>query len=235
LELRRADGARPLVIGHRGAAAVAPENTLASLEAAVAAGADLVEFDISPDLTLAHSHREVPDDALALDAALEFLRAHDVGVHLDLKRVGVEREVVDAVRRHRLAGRAVFSTSFSRTTRRLASLAPELPRAIGYPRDRYGISRFRWPAGLTATGAAALRAAMPARIPVLVRWARADVLALHHALVSRAAVRSAHICGVPVLAYTANDPALVRRLEAMGVDAIVSDDPGMAVATLKRR
>jgi glycerophosphoryl diester phosphodiesterase len=73
---------------------------------------------------------------------------------------------------------------------------------------------------------------MPARVPVLVRWARANALALHHALVSRAAVRSAHALGAPVLAYTANDPALVRRLEEMGVDAIVSDDPEMAVATL---
>jgi glycerophosphoryl diester phosphodiesterase len=232
MDLRRRDGARPLVIGHRGAAAVAPENTLASLEAAVAAGADLVEFDISPDLTLAHSHREVPDDALPLDAALDYLRAHDVGVHLDLKRVGVEREVVDAVRRHGLAERAIVSTSFARTTRRIASLAPELPRAIGYPRDRYGISRFRWPTGLTAAGSAALRAAMPARVPVLVRWARANALSLHHKLVSRAAVRSAHAVGAPVLAYTANDPALVRRLQEMGVDAIISDDPGMAVATL---
>ena len=39
-------GGRPLVIGHRGAAAVAPENTLAALAAAVAAGVDLVEFDV---------------------------------------------------------------------------------------------------------------------------------------------------------------------------------------------
>jgi glycerophosphoryl diester phosphodiesterase len=35
-----------------------------------------------------------------------------------------------------------------------------------------------------------------------------------------------------VLAWTANDPAIVRRLSAAGVDAIVSDDPGMALRTL---
>ena len=64
------------MIGHRGAAAVAPENTLAALEAAVAARADLVEFDVGADLTLAHSHRERPAERLDLDAALEFLRAH---------------------------------------------------------------------------------------------------------------------------------------------------------------
>lgn len=36
---------RPLVIGHRGYSMVAPENTLASFELAIAAGADLVELD----------------------------------------------------------------------------------------------------------------------------------------------------------------------------------------------
>ena len=72
VNLRRRDGP-PLVIGHRGAAAVAPENTLAALQAAVDAGAHLVEFDIAPDLQLAHSRREVPEDSLSLDDALEFL------------------------------------------------------------------------------------------------------------------------------------------------------------------
>jgi len=233
VDLRRRDGRRPLVIGHRGAAAVAPENTLASLEAAVAAGADLVEFDIGLDLTLSHSRREVPGETVDLDGALDFLRAHGCGVHLDLKYVGVERPAVDAIHRHGLAGRALVSTAWPRTGRRLAAIAPDLPRAIGYPRDRLGVARFRWHAGLTATGAAALRTAMPARVPVLLRWSRSNVLALHHALVSRAAVRRAHARGAPVLAWTANDEELVVRLRDLGVDAIVSDDPAMAVATLE--
>ena len=43
--VRRGEG-RPLVIGHRGAAALAPENTIEALAAAVEAGADAVEFDV---------------------------------------------------------------------------------------------------------------------------------------------------------------------------------------------
>ena len=70
VNLAAGDG-RPLVIGHRGAAAVAPENTLAALEAAVAAGVDLVEFDISPGLLLAHSELELPADSIDLDDALD--------------------------------------------------------------------------------------------------------------------------------------------------------------------
>jgi glycerophosphoryl diester phosphodiesterase len=232
VRLRRAGGSRPLVIGHRGAAAVAPENTLAALQAAVDAGADIVEFDVGPDLQLGHSDRETPADQISLDEALEFLRAHRLGVHLDAKLPGYEPELVAAVRRHQLVGRALVSTAFAASTRRFAQLAPELPRAIGYPRDRYGISRVRWPAGLTRAGATSLRQVMPLRVPVLLRWGRANTLSLHHTLCSAAAVRTAHALGAPILGWTANDPAVVLRLASLGVDAIVSDDPGMVLATL---
>lgn len=232
MRLRRADGAQPLVIGHRGAAAIAPENTLAALQAAVDAGADLVEFDIGPDLKLSHSQLEVPDDQISLDDALAFLMEHGVGAHLDAKLPGYEQQIVDAARRHRIEERVVISTAFARSARRFQAIAPELPCAIGYPRDSYGISRLRWPDGLTRAGAAALRQAMPVRIPVLLRSARADTLSLHHALCSRTAVRVSHSLGAPVLAWTANDPGTVRRLVAIGVDAVVSDDPGMTRETL---
>lgn len=232
MNLRREAGRPPLVIGHRGAAAVAPENTLAALQAAVDVGAHLVEFDIGPDLHLAHSANEVPGEQISLDDALEFLREHHLGVHLDAKLPGYERQLVDALRRHGLEERAVVSTAFATSSRRLAELAPALPRAIGYPRDQYGISRIRWPAGLTRAGAVSLRQVMPIRVPVLLRWGRANTLSLHHTLCSRASVGVAHALGAPVLGWTANDPASVLRLDALGVDAIVSDDPGMALATL---
>jgi glycerophosphoryl diester phosphodiesterase len=231
MNLRRATG-HPLVIGHRGAAAVAPENTLAALEAAVAARVDLVEFDISPGLRLGHSLDELPPEEVSLDDALEFLKGHGVGVHLDVKLPGYEHDVLEAIRRHDVGERAVLSTSFAVTVRRFARLAPELPRAIGYPRDRLGVSNLSWPRPVQRAGAAALRQAMPVRIPVLLRWASANTLSLHHTLCSRAAVAIAHRLGAPVLAWTVNDPASVRRVTAVGVDGIVSDDPEMALATL---
>jgi glycerophosphoryl diester phosphodiesterase len=234
VNLFRRDG-RPLVVGHRGAAAVAPENSLAALEAAVAAGVDLVEFDVSPGLVLAHSPSEVPAEPLDLDAALAFLARHDVGVHVDVKLPGYEREVVELVRRHELAERAVLSTALGSVARRLATLAPDVTRAIGYPRDRYGVSRHPWPGSLTAGGAAALRATMPVRIPLLLRRTRASALALHRTLCSAASIAAAHRAGAPVLAWTVNDPAEALRLAGLGVDAVVSDDPraiGDALATL---
>ena len=53
---------RPLRIGHRGAAMLAPENTLASFRAAVEAGVDLIEFDVirhGSRLVVAHDPEDV--------------------------------------------------------------------------------------------------------------------------------------------------------------------------------
>lgn len=233
MNLRRAAGA-PLVIGHRGARSVAPENSLEALQAAVAAGVDLVEFDVSPGLVLAHSPDEVADGALTLAAAVEYLASQPVGLHVDVKLPGYERGVVEAL--HGLEDRVVLSTAYPSVARTLAALAPSMQRAIGYPRDRYGAARFAWPQPLTAAGASCLRAVMPARIPLLLRQSRATALALHRTLCSPPALAAAHRAGVPVLAWTVNDPDEAIRLARYGVDGIVSDDPrvvGEALATLR--
>ena len=80
--VRRGEG-RPLVIGHRGAAAVAPENTIEALAAAVEAGADAVEFDVGPGLLLGHDPHLAT--GLHLDDALAFLRDTTLGVQVDMK------------------------------------------------------------------------------------------------------------------------------------------------------
>ncbi len=60
------------IIGHRGAAGLAPENTLAGIEAAIKAGVDAVEFDI----------RKTGDDVLVLCHDKSLLRTH--GVDIDI-------------------------------------------------------------------------------------------------------------------------------------------------------
>jgi glycerophosphoryl diester phosphodiesterase len=228
VNLHRGQG-RPLVIGHRGAGAEAPENSLDAIRAAIAAGADLVEFDVSPGLVVSHDPR---GDGPALREVLALLAEHDVGVHVDLKAAGYERAVVQELDAAGLRGRAVVSTAYASIARRVRAFAPGLPVAIGYPRDRFGVSRFAWPAALTTAGAAALRSTMPARVPLLLAAARADVLALHHTLCSPGAVAAAHRRGAPVLAWTTNEPDRIRALAALGVDGIVTDDPKLALATL---
>src|SRR5512141_12305 len=77
---------RPLVLGHRGASADAPENTLAAFRLAMQQGADGVELDVwrcaSGEVVVAHDEdlQRVAGSPLRIpDARLDELRAADVG------------------------------------------------------------------------------------------------------------------------------------------------------------
>jgi glycerophosphoryl diester phosphodiesterase len=216
---------RPLVIGHR-------NDTREAFVDVIDAGADVVEIDVSPGLVVAHSLREARAEALSLAEALAFLAERQVAVHVDVKRPGYEQEVVAALGDHGLADRSFISSPWAASTRRFAALAPELPRALSYPRDRYGASSLRWPRAAAGAGAASLRAVMPALTGPLLRRSSASALSLHHRVCSAGVVSAAHRMGAPVIVWTVNDAAAVRRFAALGVDGIVSDDPGMALATL---
>jgi glycerophosphoryl diester phosphodiesterase len=224
MKLRR-EG-RPLRVGHRGAAALAPENTLEAFEAALAHGVDAIEFDVvRGEDRLEVAHEPGARGAPALDEALEFLRTHDVAAHVDLKAVGREDELVAAIRRHDLVDRCVVSSFRAPSLRAIAALEPSLARAFTYPEDRLGISRRRPLAFLVRGGLFAMRRVLPRRIATMVERAEASAATLHHALVTPAAVAACHARGLAVWAWTVNDPTVAARLETWGADAIISDDP----------
>ena len=222
------------MIGHRGAAAVAPENSLAGLRAALAAGVDLVEFDVGEGLLLGHGTAADPG-AVTLDAALDLLAATTVGIQIDVKTSGNEAAIVACIVHRGLERRTVVSSTSARSLRRFRALAPTLTRALSYPHDRYGASRLSWPPPVTRAAAAALRAVMPLRAIGLVAAAGGiDALSLHHTLVSKQVVAAVHRRGPAVLAWTVNGPARVEELVRVGVDAITSDAPEMVIGVLGR-
>lgn len=208
------DGGRLLRIGHRGAAALEPANTLPSLKAALAAGVDMVEIDvlaIEDKLVLTHSARELAPGAPTLDEALDVLRGHPVLV--DVKGRGFERELVDALRRHHAVAHALASTTDLQVLRELRQLEPSLTRSLTYPRHR--------------ARAAVLQPLAPLRVPRLVARAGAAAATLHHRVISRTLVNRCHARGVAVLAWTVNDVALVATLDRLGVDGVITDNPGV--------
>ncbi len=83
-------------------------------------------------------------------------------------------------------------------------------------------------------GTLALRRALVTRVPAMIARAGAEVLMLQHAVVSPAAVARAHHAGAAVWAWTVDDPDELARLDAAGVDAVISNDPTIfsALATL---
>jgi glycerophosphoryl diester phosphodiesterase len=226
VNLRR--GERPLLIGHKGAAALEPENTLRSLERAVELGCDLVEFDVlavDGALVLGHSPEELADEPASLDDALELLAAAGVGIQIDLKWHGYEVETVKTIARHGLVDRALVSTCHAHSLREIAALEPGIARGITYPFDRRGVSQRRALAPLTATALVALRRLLPLRIATLLDSARASVAVLHYSVVYRAAVARAHARDAAVLAWTVDEVGPLERMVAAGVDGVITNDP----------
>ena len=232
MRLHREDG-RYLRVGHRGAGTLAPANTIRSLEAALEAGVDLVEFDVLPrngELVLAHAVEDVTARSVTLEQALAFLaRAAPppVGLDLDLKWYGYEEEVVDALRRHGLAGRTLVCSVFPDSLRLVRELEPALRTGISYPWDRRGLADRRALGPVVKGGIAALRRALPLRIGGLIGRARADAAMLNHLVLSQAAVERCHALDTPVFAWTVDRPGDLARVVSLGVDGVVSNDPGI--------
>jgi len=196
IELARRDG-RPLRIGHRGAAALAPENSLEAIALAVELGCDLVEFDVhtlAGQLVVAHDPPAAADGLPTLDEVLSLLAATGAGVRRE-------------------------------TLRALHAVEPGLRLGRTYPQDRTGLTKrpvFQPPARAIVR---VLRRALPRRIPSLLARSSATAAVLYWEVVSEAAVARCHALGAPVLVWTVDDPQVLRWLDELGVDAVITNDP----------
>ena len=232
---RRWDGGYARV-GHRGAARLAAENTIAALEAAFAIGVDAVEVDVvraSGRLVLAHSLADLTPESPTLDETLAFLAAESPGevwLDLDLKGIGFEDDVVRSLHAHGLAARTLVSSFFPEVLRAVRRLDPSLPTGLAYPRDRVGATTRRVPDRVVLAALAALRRALPARIAPMLRRAHTDAAMLHHLVVSAPLVARCHALGVPVFAWTVNDERALARVVSLGVHGVISDDPRLFAA-----
>jgi glycerophosphoryl diester phosphodiesterase len=219
---------RVLRIGHRGAAALAPENSLAAIEAAIELGVDLVEIDVVSDggtLRLAHGRSQLSAASPTLVEALELVASSDTGPLLDLKFIGAEREVVAALRATGLLERSVVGSFHWPSLRSLKEIEPSLTTGFSYPYDRVGLSTRRAAQPLISVGLAGMRRLLPTRIARMLGRARADAAMLHWALVSRRLVERCHARGAAVLAWTIDDERALRGVLAAGVDAVIANDP----------
>jgi glycerophosphoryl diester phosphodiesterase len=254
IPLERRDG-RPLVIGHRGAADLAPENTLRALRAGVAEGVDLIEFDVlalrSGQVVLAHSDdllevthgavrgkvhdlsleqlHEISPELPTLADALAFFaeEAAEVGLHVDLKSTGIEAELVAALRAFGLTGRTLATSGRPEVVHHLALLDPHVRVGITFPDDRFGISRHRASAVFVRTGLRWVRPLTPRLVTRSLGRSGATALSLQHSLVTKAVVERAHRLGAAVVAWTVKRAEDLARVDAAGVDAVVVNDPRM--------
>ncbi len=223
-------------IGHKGADHIAPGNTLASFDAALAHAVDMIEFDVLSErmdgtgrLLLAHDYvdaaRRTP---LTLDEGLaHFAGAAYAGVELDLdlKLPGYEDRVVAALREHGLSGRTLVSTMEPVSFPRIRALAPEVRLGWSVPRVRRNYLRHPATRPLALVAAAYGRRALPGRLVRALRANEVDAVMAHYVLVSPAFWRAIREAGGELYVWTVDDAREIARLEGLGVTGIITNDP----------
>jgi len=241
-----------LRIGHKGADAIAPGNTLASFRAAVDAGVDIVELDVlrpRGDFGAADEWRRAPggpargsgpllvahDWAAAAggepptlaDALAAFTRPplDGVRIDLDLKIAGREDEVATALRDHGLVDRAMVSGMEMDGLRWMAANAQDV--RLGWTVPRLTKDWRKRPG--VALALPAWRAIMQRRLPGVatrgVPALRAWAVWVYHPLVTPRLVAAGRSGGFEVIAWTVDTATRMRELAAMGVAGIVTNDP----------
>jgi glycerophosphoryl diester phosphodiesterase len=239
---------RPLRVGHKGAAEIAPGNTLASFDAALRCGAEMIELDVlaeradgSGRLLVAHDHEDARERSpLSFQEALAHLSSEPfaaLGLDVDVKLPGYEDRVVEALREHGLIERSLLSTMFSQTLASIRALEPQLRIGWSVPRVRRDYTTDM----LTVIPALAMltgyRALLPARAAAGLRAGRFDAVMAHWRVVTRALVRQVHESGGELYVWTVDDAARIAKLSSLGVDAIITNDPRLfdAAEAMRRR
>ena len=238
------DVALDRIVGHRGLAGHAQENTLASIELAARVGLPAVEFDIrvSRDGQFILMHDETVDrttngqgrvDAMtlaelrALDAGAKWGREKAAEASSASVRAPTLQEAIDACGRHSLQAHVEvkFSDAFC------APFAKELRRFLraARPSPKVTISSFSAPVIEKLQGEA-----LPVDYALLI-WsdlsgvlsycAERGIRAVHSRwdLIDAAFVAEATERGIVVRAYTVNDRDRAARLLSLGVAQVISD------------
>ena len=241
---------RPIIIAHRGDKTHAPENTLAAFKLAAENGADAIEFDVKltadERVFVLHDqtvNRTTTGTGKIFQLPFAVVRNLDAGgwfsedyrgeriptldevfetvgkrlyINIELTNYatpgdGLVPKVVDLVKKHGLQDRMLFSSFFARNLQITRSLLPEVPRGLLCMRGILG----SW--GRTFT------------------W-RGDYFALHPYLtdVDPGLVNRVQAAGKRVHVWTVNSEEDLKRMIGLGVDAIITDDPVLALRLLGR-
>lgn len=241
-------------IGHKGADAIVPGNTLESFQAALEFGAGTIEFDVlrprgdfgdsgdwrsadagpaegSGPLLIAHDWADAARRGaatLTLEQALDALAKPPLSsleFDLDLKTIGREDEVIAALEQRGLRERAMTSTMELPTVRALGELAPDLRHGWTLPRVTRDWTRTPWAKPFVGAGMLALRRRLPRMIAREAPKLGLRAIWLFHALATAQIADAAHEAGCELICWTVDDATRMRELAALGIDGICSNDP----------
>jgi glycerophosphoryl diester phosphodiesterase len=249
----------PLIIGHRGAAAVAPENTLRSFERALLDGADGIEFRVRlardgvpvviHDSTLRRT--ALKSGRVASFSSTE-LSEMDAGTWFNLRYPAKAHPLYAEARIPTLA--AVFASlrnsdallyvEMKCGTRDRSALAAAVAKLVRAHRisarvrvesfDLAAIAEIKRLDANLRTAALfdrKLTRPAPSARKMIERAIRcgAEEIALHHSLATRRTVAEAARRGLETVVWTADNPAWVARAIKLGVCAIITNNPARLI------
>ena len=220
------------VVAHRGASRARVENTPSAFATAEEMGADAVELDVrlaadgrEPGrLLVFHDPLPSAPDALAAISGLDDVLdacGERMLINVEIKNsageggfdptMAVVAPTIDALRRRgpSWARRWLISSFSLRTIDHCRKVAPAIPTAllVEEPTDR----------AIAAAADRGHRAIHP--------WVEA---------LDAGRVEACHRAGLAVTTWTCNDPERIVELAALGVDAVCTDVPDVALAALGR-
>lgn len=244
--------ATPLILGHRGASAVAPENTLGAFSQALADGADGIEFDVrlSRDyvpvvLHDANLKRTGLRDAVVRDLNSTDLAQCDVGSWFstrDSTYAGEKLPLLSQVFEVFRESRKHFYVEMKCETGegdKLAEQVVQLTRAAGMG-DRVVVESFdlaaiaavkRHDAGVRTAALFEPKLSRPistirrSKMIDAALEAGAEEIALHHTLASDRLVQKSREAGLEVVVWTVDDARWIERARSLGIKALIANDP----------
>jgi glycerophosphoryl diester phosphodiesterase len=226
-------------VGHKGADLIAPGNTYASFDAALAAGVDMIEFDVLRELDgdrllLAHDYDDLArrsphtlEEGLAHLASDAFA---GIELDVDLKLPGYELELLSALRAFGLVDRALISSQYRESLAVIRAADESVRLGWSVPkvtRDPFRSPVLRLPALALAHG---VRATLPGRAARAIRARECDALMVHWRLVSARLVKSVRAAGGEVYVWTVDELPRLRELEGIGVTGVITNDPRLFAA-----
>jgi glycerophosphoryl diester phosphodiesterase len=234
----------PLVLGHRGASAHEPENSLRAFQRAARDGADGVELDVlccaTGEVVVFHD-----DDLMRLAGrperidALPFSAVREVtlkgGVAIPTLEEALEA-CGDMLVNVELKSTGLGDRALPTLVSRVAAIVDRAGAAARVVVSSFSpLAVFLWRRARPAVKAGLLferEAPLPLRRAWALPLLRPFAVHPDQALCTAAAVARWKRAGYAVNTWTVDDPARLRALRDMGVDAVIANDPAAARAAL---
>jgi glycerophosphoryl diester phosphodiesterase len=226
---------RPLILGHRGSPARAPENTLLAFRLALEEGADGVELDVQPaadgtavvihDPTLERTTdgagevaargwgalaavRAGGEPLVRIEEAAAWAAGSGAWLNVEIKSPGAEGAAIAAVEGAGVLARTFFSSFLPDVVARAMERAPHAAHFL---------LAERWDDEARAHA----------------RRLGVRGVCLHHAAATPPALDELRAAGLDAVVWTVDNPARIRELLAAGVRALITNRPALAVAALR--